>query len=256
MPGSQTTSEITQPPSISQSLPLFQPEQSHGDEDTWIIGGVNNPIDLESQDFTAPELFSAGEDWTSNVLEPLCTCYQETTRYLSALRAWILVREPSANPRITATINCAKVEDFLPLFEESFAQLQRVEKCSRGCILSQDLAVPLLLVTEQLAKILQDLAEDFRLALSLSLDCMQESQTVSYNGPQQEHTVPPVKIGSFEIKDTIALLMITKTLLQIRTNALDMYICRWGEKAKQYGLGSIEIGIHIVREGLSKIMGT
>ncbi|KAH8162595.1 hypothetical protein CIB48_g5647 [Xylaria polymorpha] len=248
--GAQTASAITPPPSVFQSFPPFQPEQSYDDGDKWAMGDVNSPIDVAT-------LFPAGKGWTSNALEPLCTCYQATTWSLSALRGWTLGGEPGTKPGISAngaTINCAKVEDFLPLFEESFAQLQSIENCPRACILSQDLAILLLLVIEQLAKLVQDFAAGFRFALDLSLDRMQGSPTVSYNEPQQEHAVPPVKIGSFEIKDNIALLMIIKTLLQIRTNSLDMYICRWGEKAKQYGLEKIEVEIQSIREGLGKII--
>ncbi|KAH9986874.1 hypothetical protein F4779DRAFT_611715, partial [Xylariaceae sp. FL0662B] len=92
-----------------------------------------------------------------------CKCLQALTSSLSFLRGWTWGGGSGVDSGVRANgvaLNCVKVEDFLALFEKAMAQLQIAENCPLACILSQDLAILLLVVVEQLAKLLLSLSAD------------------------------------------------------------------------------------------------
>ncbi|KAI1411872.1 hypothetical protein F5Y13DRAFT_200573 [Hypoxylon sp. FL1857] len=150
--------------------------------------------------------------------------------------------------------NYNKVEDFLTLFGKSMEQLQIAEDCSMDCVLSQDLAILLLLVIEQLVQLLLSLAADPIGGARGSPQPLHPlgAQPAASDSSQHEQHIQLARVGTFETMDPLDLQMITKSLLQIRAHALDAYICRWGNKIKNYGFKGLEADLLRIREKLSR----
>ncbi|KAI1128169.1 hypothetical protein F5Y10DRAFT_292204 [Nemania abortiva] len=192
-----------------------------------------------------------------------CRCHQTITSLLSILRGWTLGEGLGGSLQANddgTSLNNAKVEEFLGLFEKSMVQLQTVEGCPQVCILSQDLAILLLLVVEQLAKLLLRLAANYRVGSFRSPTDVSPKGSLHLLGVQgaMSESAPNTqlaKIGSFETKDPQDLHMIKKLLLQIRSSTLDAYICRWSDRVKHSGLKSLEIDLRGIRAELSKVTG-
>ncbi|KAI1419593.1 hypothetical protein F5Y12DRAFT_232257 [Xylaria sp. FL1777] len=195
-----------------------------------------------------------------------CRCHQGTTSCLSMLRGWTLDRRPGAVREVDdhdTSLKCAKAEEFLPLFEKLIAQLEMIENCPQDCIMSQDLAILLLLAVEKLAELLLSLAADFTgntPSSNKGISPRTDSQARTSRGNTGVGIQPTVdkrvaRIGSYEIQDPGDLQMIMQLLLQIRTRALDAYVCRWSNRIKHFGLKSLEIALANIREELSKVTG-
>lgn len=280
--------------------PLGQSEPSeplHQQNGTGETSEANESMGITGQDLTDFKLFPILADEAQTpapVLAPpgssqsVCHCHPSTTSLLSILRGWALGGGPSARLGINTdglAIDCSKIGDFLALFEESIVQLEMVKNCHMACIRSQDLAILLLLVVEQLAKLLLSLAANFPtegsvIATGAGFSHLNFcSKYVSHRRPQISEATPSgsgssksdnsnnnnsrqgqdtrrLRIGSFEVKDAPDLLMITKILLQIRTRALDTYICRLSAKIQMYGLQNLEAELRNIREDLSRITGS
>ncbi|KAI2463005.1 hypothetical protein F4781DRAFT_426706 [Annulohypoxylon bovei var. microspora] len=222
--------------------------------------GIAGPKPAECESF--PDLQSWIADTRGSTSR--CKCLPAMTSSLSILRSWTWGGGPGIDSGMRtddATFNYVKVEDFLTVFEKSMTQLRIAENCPLACILSQDLAFLLLLVVEQLAKLLLSLAADGvgehgRSPLDISVRSIPRSmgiQTPARNGDRQGPGPRHARIGTFEIVDPIDLQMIMKLLLQIRTQALDAYIRRWKDKINSYGLRNLEADLKRILEDLSSV---
>ncbi|OTA61598.1 hypothetical protein K449DRAFT_445456 [Hypoxylon sp. EC38] len=191
-----------------------------------------------------------------------CKCLQALTSSLSFLRSWTWGGQKGAEPGLRTTsmsLNCTEVEDFLALFEKSMAQLQAAEDCPLACILSQDLAILLSIILEQLAKLLLNLAADLVGEADESPFNISSGPTPhptgvqepTGNSTQQGQGIRPARIGTFEITDPLDLQMIMKLLLQIRTQALDAYIRRLSSRVKNYGFKDFGADLEKITEELS-----
>ncbi|KAI1305540.1 hypothetical protein F5Y03DRAFT_406408 [Xylaria venustula] len=213
---------------------------------------------------TSSNIYQDVQDWVfaSQGTTSQCTCLQATTSSLADLRSWAWSQEIGSGTQVnpcSVGLNYAKVEDFLNLFTKSMENLQRVEDCSRICILSQELAILLLLVVENLAKLLTSLAADstgtsYRLPLSPPSSKSIFLHSTTNNSSQLRQGIRRARFGSVELKDPLDLNMIMKTLLQIRTRSLNEYIGRWNEKIQHYGLSSLEADLEKIREDLDKVI--
>ncbi|OTA95553.1 hypothetical protein M434DRAFT_9614 [Hypoxylon sp. CO27-5] len=184
------------------------------------------------------------------------------TSSLSFLRSWTWGGQKGAEPGLRTagmTLNCTEVEDFLALFEKSMAQLQAAENCPLACILSQDLAILLLIILEQLAKLLLNLAADlvgeadespFNIPSGATPHPIGVQEPAD-NSTQQGQGIRLARIGTFEITDPLDLQMIMKLLLQIRTQALDAYIRRLSSRVKNYGFKDFGADLEKIIEELS-----
>ncbi|TGJ83734.1 hypothetical protein E0Z10_g5026 [Xylaria hypoxylon] len=277
-PGPQIESVVTPPYSDRLSPTSVQPEQLPEDGDKRetsaacfsVLGnGKIDEDDAAAHELTTFGVFLQHQDDTSNAQESIicqCKCHKETTSSLSIIRGWTLGGRAGAGLGISAdgtTFNYAKIEEFLTLFEKSIVQLQMVEKCPQACILSQDLAILLLLVVEQLARLLLSLATDLTggsggspIDISpMRTSCLLDFQTTMSNSVQKRRHIRPSRIGAFEIQDPFDLQMIMKLLLQIRAQALDAYICRWNDTIKHYGLNNLETDLRKIRKDLNEMTG-
>ncbi|KAI0393297.1 hypothetical protein F5Y17DRAFT_433204 [Xylariaceae sp. FL0594] len=296
-----------EPQSILPALGQSEPSGLlHQQSDTCDTDEADVTMGIAGQEFTdlklSPMLGDGGAGLSpgpaSSSPQATCTCQQSTTSLLSVLRGWALGGGPSAKLGIDTgghSINCSKIGDFLVLFEESIVQLDLVKDCHMACIRSQDLAILLLLVVEQLAKLLLSLAASFpvegpasggglshldlcsryvsqrrpQIPRSISTSTCSTTSSISNNISNNNNntdnnisrsTSPGedglrLKIGSFEVRDAPDLIMITKILLQIRTRALESFICRLGEKIRAYGLRSLDVELNSIRDDLSRITG-
>ncbi|GAW16733.1 hypothetical protein ANO14919_061700 [Xylariales sp. No.14919] len=134
-----------------------------------------------------------------------------------------------------------------------------VERCPQTCILSQDLVTLLLLVVEQLAKLLLSLTADFIGASRVSGSPTSPTEIprvrTSQNSIRKRQDVPSARIGSFEIQDPFDLQMMMKLLLQMWPRALDGYIRRWSHKIKNYGLENRETDLRKIQKDLNEVTG-
>ncbi|OTA98479.1 hypothetical protein M426DRAFT_28422 [Hypoxylon sp. CI-4A] len=192
-----------------------------------------------------------------------CNCLKALTSSLSFLRSWTRDGQAAVESGIMVggmALNCVEAEDFLTLFDKSMAQLRTAESCPMACILSQDLAILLLVVLEQLAKLLLSLATDpTRGSREFPLDVPPQLsphslriQDTESNSTQPGRGIRLARIGTFETMDSFDLQMIMKLLLQIRTQSLDAYIGRLSNKIKGYGLETLEADLKKITEDLSK----
>ncbi|KAI0206673.1 hypothetical protein F4808DRAFT_404869 [Astrocystis sublimbata] len=271
--GPPADSILTPPYTEPRSLPSVPSEKLLGTGENWDIHlpqlsvkpqqGLADSESLSTQ--MIPGLLGHEND-LAGLIYP-CSCHQATTSCLSMLRGWSLGERPGAgldvNDGGSALSNRAVVEDFLALFEKSIEQLQMIENCPQGCIVSQDLAILLLLAVEQLAKLLLSLASDFaggslqshdEISLRKKSPAAHLGEDASCGGAAEPGTDKRVsRIGTFEIRDPLDLKKITQLLLQIRTQTLDAYICRWADKIKHFGLHNLQFTLGNIREDLNKV---
>ncbi|KAI0835721.1 hypothetical protein F5Y06DRAFT_275192 [Hypoxylon sp. FL0890] len=255
-------------------LPPLQPELSQDDGGTYEtselrftgLGDSGTGKDpMANHELATSKSFPDLQGWISDARGSACQCkcLQAMTSSLSFLRNWTWGRSSGPDSGVKADgagFNCVKVEDFLSLFEKSMVQLQTVENCPMACILSQDLAILLLLIVEQLTKLLLSLAADsIGRTDEPSLDISARpppwplgNQAAASTSSQQGQDIRLARIGTFEIMDPLDLQMIMRLLLQIRTQALNAYIYRWSNKIKSYGFKNLEADLLKIREDLSR----
>lgn len=247
------------------NYPSLQPEPSREDLDgcelsTHVVPGVgdNEPGKGSTVDHGLMR-FPGSESWTSDTLGPIsqCKCLQAMTSSLSILRGWTWGGGSGVDPRSRTAegpaFNFVKAEGFLALFEKSMTQLQIAENCPLACVLSHDLGILLLLVVEQLAKLLL-IGGSSASPLNISPVHHPTEIPTAGNSAQQGLDIRPARIGTFEINNPLDIEMIMKLLLQMRARTLDAYVLRWCDKIKHYGLKSLETDLEAIREDLSKVV--
>ncbi|KAI6082034.1 hypothetical protein F4821DRAFT_248048 [Hypoxylon rubiginosum] len=231
--------------------PLFPGLTDGGAKDENMVGYEPGASQLDPQDSKSDGRGSSCQ----------CNCLKALTSSLSFLRGWTWGERAGVDSGIRAggvALNCAEVEDFLALFEKSMAQLRTAESCPMACILSQDLAILLLVVLEQLAKLLLSLAEDSTgISGGSPLDIPSRLtphsigvQGIESSSTQQGQGIRLARVGTFEITDPFDLQMIMKVLLQIRTQALGAYVRRLSDKVKSYGFDNLEADLKRITENL------
>ncbi|KAI2605302.1 uncharacterized protein GGS25DRAFT_504560 [Hypoxylon fragiforme] len=219
--------------------------------------------DMQDMQDLMPDTWGSGWGTPSQ-----CKCLQAMTSSISILRSWTWGGEcvlGSGTRPDGLSFNCVKVEDFLAVFEKSMTHLIMAENCPLACTLSHDLAVLLLLVVEQLSKMLLSIAADLaggggsskpsHLTMSaVSTPCFIGNKMAANLASQQGQDTRFARIGTFEIMDPLDQQMIMKLLLQIRTQALDAYVRRWSDKVRNYGLHDLEVDLKKIRADLSRVV--
>ncbi|KAK8080607.1 hypothetical protein PG997_008425 [Apiospora hydei] len=196
-----------------------------------------------------------------------CQCLQGLTSSLSMLRCSLARYQGGLEADLgirasdvsggSMSSSQVRADEFLELFEKVFEKLRRAETCPLACMLSQDLAILLLLVVEQLVELLLGFATDLFIgsaASSLSSSVLgpegDEARQQNAAAGRSGSSSWRVSVGAFEITDPTEHQLLVKQLLQNRAQGLGAFIAKLSDMMKHKGLNGLGTDLRRIREGL------
>ncbi|KAK8052034.1 hypothetical protein PG993_003419 [Apiospora rasikravindrae] len=192
-------------------------------------------------------------------------CLQDLTSSLSMLRCSLARNQGGLEVDLgirasgvsggSVSSSQVRADEFLELFEKVFEKLRRAETCPLACMLSQNLAILLLLVVEQLVELMLGFAADLFVggaapSLSSSIFEPEGDDACQQNTATGSGSSWRVTIGAFEITDPTEHQLLVKQLLQNRAQGLGAFIAKLSDMMKHKGLSGLETDLRRIREGL------